>query len=281
MKSNLPLINSIGFINNAQKAWYSANILEAVLTSSPKIAVSPAVTAVPGKRAVAGYAGFLTAVPAKTAAQNTTGYAAGAIFPGRDAVVAVAASGGYGAVVAIPALPPNPLFATGVAVPQYPVVPARAAQLEVAPIAGSAAVDIPAIVGLLGYENMVQCTATATVCSIEAYLPFSESPKSIGKPVKGIGNVGLLTAEAATATQWFDTKASNTPTTLTSIRPTVEQFLYEAAVALIATTPSMGSIETVLVPIAGKQIVCHKILLSLPVTGYDVAGESIQLGKLV
>lgn len=176
MKSNLPLYNSLGLISNDQKAWYFANILESVLTSSPKIAVSPAVTAVPGKRAVAGYAGFLTAVSAKTAAQNTTGYAAGAIFPGRPAVVNVPASGGYAAVTAIPALPPNPVFAAGVAVPQYPVVPARAAQVEVVPVVGILAIDIPAVVALSGYENMVLCTATANNLSIEAYLPFNESP---------------------------------------------------------------------------------------------------------
>lgn len=277
MKSNLPLVNSIGFINPEQKAWYYANILEACLTSSPAIAVSPAVFPVVGKRAVLGYAGF-TLVPAKTVAQNTTGYAAGSIFPGRPEVIGVPASGGYAAVVAIPALPPNPVFAAGVAVPAYPAVPARAAQLEVLPVTAVAAVNIPAIAALTGYEQMVLCTATATNCRIEAYLPFSESPKSIGKNTKGVGNIGLLTADATTATQWFDDKANNTPTALTSIQPTVEKCLYEAALALVAD--GKGTIETVLVLINGKQIACHKVILDLPVTRYDVAGESIQLGKL-
>jgi hypothetical protein len=279
MKSNLSVFNSIGFTNDAQKAWYFANILEGTLTSSPKIAVSPAVPAVVGKRAIPAYAGF-TAVPAKTAAQNTTGYAAGSIFPGREAVAAQPASSGYAAVVAIPALAPNPVFAIGVAVPAYPAVPARVAQAEVASVTAVPAIDIPAIVALPGYESMVICTATATTCSIEAYLPFSESPKTIGKTTKSVGNVGLITADATTATVWFDEKASATPTTLTSVRPTVEQCLYEAALSIVAADSSQGSIETVNVTILGKTITAHKIMLNLPATAYDVAGESIQLGKL-
>jgi hypothetical protein len=280
MKSNLALINSLGFINNFQKVWYFANILEGALTSSPKIAVSTAVAAVVGKRALPAYAGFLTAVPAKTALQNTTGYAFGSIFPGRPEVVAVPASNGYAAVVAIPALAANPIFAIGVPVPAYPAVPARAAQIEVVPVTAVAAVDIPAIAALPGYENMVICTATATTCSIEAYLPFSESPKTIGKTTKGVSNIGLITADATTATVWFDDKASNIPTTLVSIKPTVEQCLYESALAIVAADSSLGSIETVNVTILGKTIAAHKILLNLPATSYDPTGESIQLGKL-
>jgi hypothetical protein len=279
MKSNLALYNSIGFINDSQRAWYFANVLEGALTSSPKITVSPAIVAVVGKRAIPAYAGF-TAVVAKTATQNTTGYAAGSIFPGRSAVAAVPASNGYAAVVAIPALAPNPMFATGVAVPAYPAVPARAAQAEVLPVTAVAAVDIPAIVALPGYESMVICTVTATTCSVEAYLPFNESPKTIGKTTKGVGNVGLITADATTATAWYDTKASNTPTTLTAVRQTIEQCLYEAALSIVAADSSQGSIETVNVTILGKTITAHKIMLNLPATAYDVAGESIQLGKL-
>lgn len=279
MKSNLALVNSIGFINNAQKAWYFANILESVLTSSPKIAVFPAVNAVVGKRAIPGYAGF-SLVPAKTIAQNTTGYAAGAIFPGRPQVVAVPASGGYAAVTAIPALMPNPVFTAGVAVPSYPAVPARAAQLEVAPVTAVLAVDLPAIIAITGFENMVLCTATATNCRVEAYLPYSESPKAIGKSIKGVSNIGLLTAETVTVDKWYDTKASATPTTVVTIQPTVERCFYEAALALIAEVPSKGTISTVLIPVNGKSLVFHKIILNLPVTGYLPTSESIQLPKL-
>lgn len=276
MKSNLALFNSLGFTNNAQKAWYLANILEACLTSSPVIAVSPQVVAVIGKRSVPSYAGF-TLVPAKTAAQNTMGYAAGSIFPGRPGVTAVPASNGYAAVGAIPALAPNPVFAAGVTVPAYPAIPARPFQPEVLPVTAVAALNLPAITALPGYENMVLCTSTATNCRIEAYLPYNESLKSIGKSVKNVSNISLLTAEAVTVDKWYDTKASSTPTTLASIQPTVEKCLYEAALALIAENTANGTIETVLVSIAGKQITCHKVILNLTTSGYDITSESIQL----
>lgn len=279
MKFNLSVFNSIGFTNSAQQLWYLANILESALTSSPKITVQAAVTAIIGKRAVPAYAGF-TAVPAKTAAQNTTGYTAGAIFPGRPAVAAVPASDGYAAVAAVPALPPNPVFAAGVAVPAYPAVPARLEQVLVLPRAASPAIDLPAIVAIPGYENAVICTATTDTCTVTAYLPCSESPKLVGKSIKNVENLLELTASTVVANSWFDTKASTTPTTTTINYKTIEQALFTLGNQLAISEPSQVIKTFEYAVFGGKTVPCHKFVFELPADSYNPDAESIQLEKL-
>ena len=88
-----------------------------------------------------------------------------------------------------------------------------------------------------------------------------------------------MTAPAIQATEWLGALASATPTTLVSDNAaTMEQYLYEAAQALIGPN---GSIDNVLyVLTTGQKVPCKKITLNLAATGYLPESEDLQLAKI-
>lgn len=259
MKSNLLLVNALGFQNDAQKAWFAANLLQSCLVSSPGVQISPLVPAIAPKAEIIAQTAkpaILTTIPAVPAAQNTTGKTFGELYLNSPA---------YPAGTVIPAISPKPASLAVVGVP------------AVVGVAAIPAVSVPAVAALPGYESMVVLEKTATSCKVTAYLPYNDSPRLIGKSAKGVGNVGEITPSAIVADKWYDTRASNFPTALPTIQPTVERMLYEAALSLVAAYPESNTIETVIKPIPGKILLCHKIVLNLPASNYDINSESIQL----
>jgi hypothetical protein len=261
MKTNLALVNSIGFQNASQRAWFYANILAACVVSSPAMQLVKAVAGTPAKPAVIAQ----TAKPARAAtaavlgAANTTGYAFGELYLNSPA---------YPIGTAIPAIPAKPASLAVVGVPAVAAVP---------PVV---AVNLPAITAIPGWENAIALSETATECDISVYLPYSKSPKLYGKSVKGVSSVLEITPPNVIADKWFDTLASSTPGTETEVELTVEQEFYETALELVAADPVKNSIVQTLYNVAGKQVACHLVTLKLTATAYDPSLESIQLPKL-
>jgi hypothetical protein len=257
---SIALLNSIGFTNYAQKAFYAATVLKAATVQSPQVPISNAVTAVPGKRPVVGYAGF-TGFSGQTAAQNTTGKLAGEVFPGRPVVTAIGASNGYGAVALIPALAPSPAYPAGTAIPSYPAIPARAAIVEVLPVVGKTAVVAPATTPLLGYADAVKIEDLGNgVIEITAYLPKATSPALIGS---GISKTVEITPANATPLIWIGRKASETPTALSAVPATLEEYFLENATNALLNSSGAGSITTENRPIGGTVKTCTKVMLKV------------------
>jgi hypothetical protein len=198
MKTNYPLQKSIGCQNEGQKTLLAALILQSALRDSPPVLVRSAVKPVVGKRAIPGYAGFAGST-LKTAIQNTTGYAIGAIFPGRPGVAAQVARDGYAAVVGISELAPSPAYAIGVQVPAYPAVPARTEQLLVVPVAEVTAVTSPAVTAIKGWHDAITIEASETQIIITADLPVASGVGIVGSSKTVISEI---TPSALQANAW-------------------------------------------------------------------------------
>lgn len=195
MKSNLTLHNRIGFQNPAQLVWYAAHVLLAAITSSPAISIRSGSSAVTGKRAIPGYEGF-AGFAAKTAVQNTTGYTAGEVFPGRPEVPAQAAANGYAAVVRIAALAPSPAYGIGVAIPRFVAVAARPEQLESLPVAAISKVDSPKVDAIKGWETAIEITQSAEFLTVVAELPVYGGVGIVGSSKLVVGEITPSTLQA-------------------------------------------------------------------------------------
>lgn len=275
MKQNIALQDSLNFQNLAQRIYYKAHMLVAAATSSPAAKIRDARVAKAGKRAIPAYAGF-TASPALTPVANTTGFAAGERFPGRPAVAAQAASGGYDAVVAISELPASPAFAVGVAVPAYPAVPARPAQLESAPVTAQAAITVPAVVAIKGYEDAVDIVVGETI-DLSVEFPISGNVGLVGSDKVIIGE---MTPVALQAAAWVDTLAGTaqptTPLPAEIATETMEQSLYRDMVTAGATVVDDTR------SVNGAIVNVKKVTMQLATgAGFDPMSSSLQLDKII
>lgn len=272
MKQNIPLQLSLNFQNLQQRIYYKASVLMSACTSSPLAVIRAASPAVIGKRAIPAYAGFV-AVPALTAAQNTTGFAAGVRFPGRPAVAAQPATNGYAAVAAIPELPASPAFAAGVAVPAYPSVPARPAVAEVVPVAAITAITVPAVVAIKGYEDAIDIVASQSGINLSVEFPVAGNVGIVGSNKTIIGE---MTPTALQATAWIDTLAGTTPPSvalpLDLTIDTLEQSLYKDMIAAgaVATDKTRN--------VNGAVINVKELSTAIPAqSGFDPLLDSLQL----
>lgn len=272
---SLALINSIGFTNYAQKALFAASILKAATISSPAVQISAPITAVAGKRAVAGYAGFPGST-AQTAVQNTAGKLEGQVFPGRPAIAAIAASGGYAAVAAVSAIAPSPAFLAGTAIPAYPAITPRAAVVESVPVIAKSAVIAPAITAINGYSDAVKIEEIGNgVLELTVYLPIASAPALIGSTVEKILEI---TPANSTPLIWIGTKASNTPTAVTTVPETLEEYFLVNATNAIDSSFQAGTITTENYSLGGVIKSCTKVILKLQRDGsFNAANKDIQL----
>jgi hypothetical protein len=259
MKTNLNLLNSLGFNNPAQKALYAAYILQTATLSSPAIAISPAVAVIPAKPAIIAQ----TAKPARaltplvTAAQNTTGYRFGELYLNSPA---------YPAGTAIPAIGPKPPSNAVLGAPAIPAIPAVAA------------ISSPKIDALKGWEDAIEIVKSTSVIEIIAYLPILTGAKIYGLNLSGIDLIAEITLSTLTADKWLDEKASNTQTVITNEVATMEKYLYKQALVLAADNKC--SITNAIRSVNGVSVACKKMIFTFPAFDYDVNSEALQLGKL-
>jgi hypothetical protein len=276
MKSNPQLQASLKFQSAEQKVWYAAHVLLAACSNSPAIAISPAQPKVDGKRAIPAYAGF-TGFPAKTAAQNTTGYAAGEVFPGRAEVPAQAAAAGYLAVARIPAVALSPAYPSGTAIPNYPVLPPRAEQVLVLPKAAVVEVKSPAIKAVPGWIDAVDINTNVNgQARVIVELPLYGGAGLIGSDKMPIGEI---TDPLLQATVWVDTLAGTTVNnTLVDVPgETLEQFLFRNALLCVEHT-----IADIVRNVAGTLVNCKRITVLMDVAPtFNASSDLVQLDKIL
>jgi hypothetical protein len=249
----IAVLNKIGFTNAEQKALYAASLLYAGLRQSPAVIIRKAVA---GKAAVVG-------VPA---------------FAGRAASAAIAANASNPAIAANALFPGSPAFAAGAAVPAFPAKPAIPEVMAQPAVAAVAALSSPAINPLPGWGEAVMITKTETAIGVVAYLPVSTSPMLLGAPTDTISSILEITPAALQATNWIGELASATPTTdTTNVAVTMEQYLYEQALALGAGAIVENMMFTLT---TGVKVPCKKITLNLSATGYIPMSDDLQLAKI-
>jgi hypothetical protein len=265
----LPLLvdlNAIGLRAPADRALLAAHWLKIATVSSPAVTIVPEVPAIAARAEVIAQ----TAKPLRPqsaivlAANNTTGYTFGQLYLNSPA---------YPAGTQIPAIPQKPASAEVIGVPAVVGVPKVPA------------VTSPKIDAVKGWEDAIQINKTASNIEIIAYLPYASSPLLVGAGTSAIGAINEMTMATLTPGKWLGTKSSNTPGTEVSVPPTVEQYFYKQAQALVALPGSTSTIEnaTKLVNASpGNALVvpCKKITLNLAATDYELGVEDLQLGKL-
>jgi hypothetical protein len=261
MKTVLPLLNSIGFTNEEQKALYAASVLDAATVSNASFVISAAIPAIPAKPAQIAQ----TAKPARAAtaavlaAANTIGYAFGELYLNSPA---------YPIGTAIPAIPAKPASVAVIGYAATPLTPAVAAIMA------------PAVTARKGWDMAIEITKTTSNIRIEAYLPYASNGLLVGASVSGVSAILEITPSDLAVTQWIDSKASLTPETLSAEVPTLEQYLYKQALAIIAKPSSTSTIDDVIYVAAGVPVACKHLILDLPATDYLPEVASLQLGKL-
>jgi hypothetical protein len=255
-------LNSINFQNFAQKALYAAHVLKQALSPSPQITITPAVTAVVGKRNRVGYPA-VPAVAAMTAARNTAGKAIGEVRASRPGYAAVPASDGYAAAPAIAPIIASPAYPAGTAIPAYPAIAAIPAQAEVLPVAAAQAVVAPAVVPLVGYSDAVMIDELANgVCQITAYFPVATAPAMVGSSIQKISEI---TPTALTVNGWVGQKCGGVSfsSDVGSLPPTLEECFFAWAQASIDAGLDAGSITTENHTLGGINRACKKVVLKV------------------
>jgi hypothetical protein len=260
----LPLLadlNAIGLRAPADRALLAAHWLKTATVSSPAVTITLAVPAIAAKAEV-------IAQTAKAARAATAAVPANAANPAHPFGTLFLNSPAYPAGAALPAFPAKPASAEVIGVPAVVAVPAIPAVVS------------PAIAALKGWEDAIQINKTASNIEIIAYLPYASSPMLIGASTSGIGAINEMTTPTLIPGKWLGTKASATAGTETLVPPTVEQYFYKQAQALVALPGSTSTIENSSKSINGVVVPCKKVTLQLAATGYDLGVEDIQLGKL-
>lgn len=255
-------LNGIGLRAPADRALYAANLLKIATVSSPAVTIVPEVPAIAARAEVIAQ----TAKPARAA---SAAVAANPANPAHPFGTLFLNSPAYLAGAALPAFPPKPASAEVIgvaAVVAVPKVPAVAS---------------PKIDAVKGWEDAIQINKTASNIEIIAYLPYASSPLLVGSDTSSIGAINEMTMPALTPGKWLGSKSSNAAATETSVPPTVEQYLYKQAQALVALPGSTSTIENSTKVVNGVVVPCKKITLNLAATGYDAGVEDLQLGKLV
>jgi hypothetical protein len=254
-------LNAIGLRAPADRALLAAHWLKTATVSSPAVTITPAVPAIIARPEVIAQ----TAKPARAA---SAAVAANAANPAHPFGTLFLNSPAYPAGAALPAFPAKPASAEVIGVPAVvgvPLVPA---------------VVSPKIDALKGWEDAIQINKTASNIEIIAYLPYASSPLLVGSGTSSIGAINEMTMPALNPGKWLGSKSSNAAATETSVPPTVEQYFYKQAQALVAEAGSTSMIENSTKLINGVVVPCKKITLQLAATDYDLGAEDLQLGKL-
>jgi hypothetical protein len=252
----IPVLNSIGFTNAAQKVAYSALLLQFATVPSPAVTIAAAIPAIAAAAEIIAKPAYpaRAASAAVTAAANTAGVAAGALYLNSPA---------YPAGTAIPAIPAKPATAAIIGKPAVVAVPAVPAIIS------------PAVTPLPGWADAVKTEKTANALTITAYFPVATSPRLFGAPTNTIDSIKEITPPALIADRWLDATASRVPETITSEPATLEQYFFKYATQL------SGAVVSDVVRQVGPNLVpCKKVVVTVPAANYDIATEALQLGKL-
>ncbi len=254
-------LNAIGLRAPADRALIAAHWLKIATVSSPSVTITPEIPAVAARPEVKAQ----TAKPLRpqtaivTAAQNTTGYAFGELYLNSPA---------YPAGTQIPAIPQKPASQEVIGVPAVIAVPKVAAVVS------------PKIDALKGWEDAIEINKSESNIEIIAYLPYASSPLLIGASTNGIGAINEMTMPSLVPGKWIGAKSSNIPGIETSVPPTVEQYFYKQAQALVAASGGTSTIQNSTRLINGLIVSCKKIVLNIFATNYDLEVDDLQLGKL-
>jgi hypothetical protein len=254
-------LNAIGLRASADRALLTAHWLKTATVSSPAVTITPEVPAIAAHAEVIAQTAklFRPGTPIVPAAQNTTGYTFGQRYLNSPA---------YPAGTTIPAIPPKPASAEVIGVP------------AVIGVAKVPSVISPKIDALKGWEDAITINKTATNIEIIAYLPYASSPLLIGASTSSYTAINEMTSPALIPGKWLGIKSSEYVGTETAIPPTVEQYFYKQAQALVAVPNSTSTIVNTTKLINGEVVACKKVTLQLATTGYDPGVEDLQLGKL-
>jgi hypothetical protein len=255
MKTDLALLNSLGFQNDAQRVAYAAFVLDAATTSNALLNISPAVAASPAVVAQ-------TAKPARpasvvvTGSANTAGYVFGELYLN------------------------SPAYPIGADIPAIPAKPASTAVVARPAVLASAAVVAPAVAALKGWDMAIDTDITASSYKIEAYLPVASNVNLVGAIPDAVSAIKEITPSALIVKQWIGSKASITPTTTPAEPATLEQYFYKYAKQIVAEPDSTSTIEDIIYTVAGVPTVCKHIILNLVANSYNVNSPLLQLDKL-
>jgi hypothetical protein len=260
----LPLLaelNAIGLRAPADRALLAAHWLKIATVSSPAVTIIPAVPAIPARAEV-------IAQTAKPARATSAAVAANASNPAHPFGTLFLNSPAYPAGAALPAFPAKPASAEVIGVAAVVAVPLIPAVVS------------PKIDALKGWEDAIQINKTAFNIEIIAYLPYASSPLLVGSGTSSVGAINEMTMPALNPGKWLGTKSSTTLGNETVVPPTVEQYFYKQAQALVAQAGSTSTIENSTKLINGVVVPCKKVTLQLAVADYDAGVEDLQLGKL-
>lgn len=261
----LPLLanlNAIGLRGAADRALLAAHWLKIGTVSSPAVTITPEVPAIAAKaevKAQTAKTAITVAIPARTGAQNTTGYLFGELYLNSPA---------YPAGTNIPLISPKPASDAVAFVPAVVAVPKVPA------------VTSPKIDAVKGWNDAITINKTASNIEIIAYLPYASSPLLVGSSTSGIGAINEITAPALMAGKWLGENSSAVLGTELNTPATVEKYLYKQALELIAESGSTSTIENSTKLVNGVVTPCKKLTLQLAATSYIPSSENIQLSKI-
>lgn len=255
-------LNAIGLRGAADRALLAAHWLKIATVSSPAVTIVPEVPAIAAKaevKAQTAKPAITVAIPARTGAQNTTGYLFGELYLNSPA---------YPAGTAIPQITPKPA-STAVA-----FVPAVVAVAKVP------AVTSPKIDAVKGWEDAITINKTASNIEIIAYLPYASSPLLNGGSTSGIGAINEITAPALMAGKWLGEISSDVLGQEVTIPTTVERYLYQQAKQMLMSGTEGVSIQNSTKVVNGIVTPCKKVTFNLVANVYNVASEDLQLSKV-
>jgi hypothetical protein len=254
-------LNAIGLRAPADRALLAAHWLKIATVSSPAVVIVPEVPAIAARAEVIAQTAkpLRPQTPIVPAAQNTTGFTFGQLYLN------------------------SPAYPAGTQIPAIPQKPASAEVIGVAAVVGVPkvpAVISPKIDALKGWEDAIQINKTASNIEIIAYLPYASSPLLVGSGTSSISAINEMTMPALNPGKWLGSKSSATAATETSVPPTVEQYFYKQAQALVGDYVYISTIENSIKLVNGVVVPCKKITLNIPADGYNSAADELQLDRI-
>jgi hypothetical protein len=261
MKTNLPVLSSIGFKNHAQRCVYAAFVLKAAGVSSPPVTISLAVARIPAKAQVIAQTAKLARPPsvAVAASANTVGYGFGQLYLNSPA---------YPAGTPIPAISAKPASAEVIGV------------AAVAEVGAKAAVISPAITALPGYGDAITIEKNADYLDITAYFPIASSPMLLGSAKEQFLEI---TPATLTIPPFIGQKVSTDVDIFSNsnyIPATLEEYFRYWAFQTINESFNAGEIITAMHSLNGITTRCKKVSLRVKATNYNLYDDEFQLGKI-
>jgi hypothetical protein len=261
MKTSIPVLSSIGFLNHAQRCVYAAFLLKAGSVSSPTVTISPATLRIPAKAQVIAQTAKLARLPslAVPASENTVGYGFGEIYLNSPA---------YPAGTVIPPISAKPASLEVIGVPAVAEVPAKTA------------VVAPPIVVPPHFGNAISIEKNSDYIDITAYFPIASSPLLMGSSKESFIEI---TPSALTIPTFIGTKVSTEVDIYSNANytpATLEEYFRYWAFQTINLSFNAGGFTTEMHDFNGVVMRSKKVSLRVKATNYNIYDEEFQLGKI-